>query len=161
MPLEPRHLLHSALTCPLSVNEWRLKSRHPFVLATQLISSPDNNNIYAAHWVHHQWNVEWLDNLMRLHTVIPDTGTYSPRMALARTVWVRINCLCISVRCFRSSLHKCGMASSVACECGPEEQTVNHIVLQCPTHRHPHGLHGLTVLDNEKIKWLLNTCPKI
>jgi len=25
----------------------------------------------------------------------------------------------------------------------------------------PHGLHGLTVLDDETIEWLLNTCPEI
>jgi len=25
----------------------------------------------------------------------------------------------------------------------------------------PHGRDGLAVLDDEKIKWLLNTCPEI
>jgi len=53
------------------------------------------------------------------------------------------------------------MASSTACECGAEEQTVGHAVLRCPIHRLPHGLHGLTVLDDEAIEWLLNTCPEI
>jgi len=36
-----------------------------------------------------------------------------------------------------------------------------HVVLQCPMHRPPHGLHRLMVLDDEAIDWLLNTCPKI
>ena len=31
-------------------------------------------------------------------------------------------------------------------------------LLYCPIHRTPHGLHGLTVLDDETIEWLLNTC---
>ena len=53
-----------------------------------------------------------------------------------------------------------GMASSAACECGTEEQTVDHVVFQCPIHRPPHGLHGLTVLDDETTEWLLNTCPE-
>jgi len=53
------------------------------------------------------------------------------------------------------------MVSSVACECGAEEQTVNHVVLECQIHQPPHGLHGLTVLDDETIEWLLDTCPKI
>jgi len=44
------------------------------------------------------------------------------------------------------------MASSAACECGAEEQIVDHVVLQYPTHRPPHGLHGLTVLDDETIE---------
>ena len=53
------------------------------------------------------------------------------------------------------------MASSAVCEFGTEEQAVNHVVLQCPIHRPPHVLHGLTVLDDEAIQWLLNTCPEI
>ena len=53
------------------------------------------------------------------------------------------------------------MAFSAACECGAEEQTVDHVVLHCPIHRPLHGLHGLTVLDDETIEWLLNTCPEI
>jgi len=53
------------------------------------------------------------------------------------------------------------MALSAAYECGAEEQTVDHVVLQCPIQRPPHGLHGLAVLDVEAIEWLLNTCPEI
>ena len=36
-----------------------------------------------------------------------------------------------------------------------------HVVLHCPIYRPPHGLHGLTVLDDETTEWLLNTCPEI
>jgi len=47
--MEPGHLLHSALTRPLSANARRLKSQYPFVpTAQQLISSSDNNNILVA-----------------------------------------------------------------------------------------------------------------
>jgi len=54
-----------------------------------------------------------------------------------------------------------GMAPSAACDCGTEEQIVDHVVLQCPIHRPPHGLHGLTVLDDGTIEWLLNACPEM
>jgi len=47
------------------------------------------------------------------------------------------------------------MASSAASEFSAEEQTIDHVVLQCTIHRAPHGLHGLTVLDDETIEWLL------
>jgi len=53
------------------------------------------------------------------------------------------------------------MTSSAACECGAEEQTVDHVVRHYPIHRPPHGLHGLTVLDDETTEWLINTCPEI
>jgi len=53
------------------------------------------------------------------------------------------------------------MVSSTACECGAEEQTVDHVVLQCPIHRLPHGLHDLTVLHDKTVECLLNTCHEI
>jgi len=53
------------------------------------------------------------------------------------------------------------MGVSAACECGEEDQTVDHVVFQCPTHRRPHGLHCLADLDDETIDWLLNICPEI
>jgi len=53
------------------------------------------------------------------------------------------------------------MARFAAYECGTEKQFADHFVLQCPIHRPPHLLHGLTVLNDETIDWLLNTCPEI
>jgi len=119
--MEPGHLLHSVLTCPSSADARRLKSRHPFVPATQhLISSPDNNNIRAAQWVDHQWNAEWADNPTRLCIFIPDTGPTHPGMTLPRAQ-VRLNHLRTGVGRFYSCLYKWGVASSAACECGAEE----------------------------------------
>jgi len=80
-------------------------------------------------------------------------------MRFGRTI--RLDRLHTGVGRFRYCLHKRGMASSAACECGTEEQTVDHVVLQCPIHRPRYGLHGLTVLDDETTEWLLNTCPEI
>jgi len=51
-------------------------------------------------------------------------------------------------------------APSAACEWGAEEQTVDHVVLHCPIHQPPDGLHGLTVLDDETIEWLLTPTPR-
>jgi len=78
-------------------------------------------------------------------------------MTFPRIVWVRLNPLHNDVGRFRSCLYKWGMASSATCECGAEEQIVDHVVLQCLIHRPPHGPHDLTVLDDETIEWLLNT----
>ena len=153
--MESGHLLRSS-----SANARCLKSRHPFVPAIQqLISSSDNTNIDAAQWAHHQWNAEWSNNPTRLF--IPDTGTHPPRVTLPRTTWVQLNRLRTVVGRFRSCLYKWGMASSAACECGAEEQTADHVVLQCPIHRPPHGLLSLTVLYDETMEWLLNICPEI
>ena len=87
--MEHGHLLHSALTCPSSANAQHLKSRHPFLPAAQhLISSSDNNNIRAAQWADHQWNVEGVYNPTRLRSFIPDTSTHTLGMTLSRRAWV-------------------------------------------------------------------------
>jgi len=82
-------------------------------------------------------------------------------MTLSRRAWVRLNRLRTGVGRFPSGLYKWGMASSAACECGAEEETVDHVVLQCQIHQPPHGKHGLTVLNDKTTEWLLNTCPEI
>ena len=112
-------------------------------------------------WADHQWNAEWTDNPTRLPIFIPNTSTHPPRMTLLRRAWVRLNRLRTGVGRFYSCLYKRGMAPTAACECGTEEQTIDHVVLQCPIHRPPHGLYGLTVLDDETTEWLLNICPEI
>jgi len=127
----------------------------------QLTISSDNNNIRAALWADHQWRWEWLDNITRLRTFIPNNGTHLPGMTLPRRDWVPLNHLRTGIGRFRFFLYKWGVAYSAACECGAEEQTVDHVVLQCPIHRPPYGLHDLMALDDETIEWLLNTCPQI
>ena len=157
--IELGHLLHSALTRPSSADAQCLKSRHPCVPAAQQLISSFDDNKSAAHWVGYWLNVEWLKSITRLRTFSPDTGTHPPGMTLLRKTWVRLNRLRTGVGRFRSCLYKWCLASSATYECGAE-QTVDH-VLQCPIHRPPHGLHGLTVLDDKTIEWLLNTCPEI
>jgi len=77
----------------------------------------------------------------------PPLGMTHPR------AWYRLNRLHTGVGRFRSCLYKWGMASSAACECGAEEQAINHVVLQCAIHRAPHELYGQTVLNDETIEF--------
>jgi len=34
-----------------------------------------------------------------------------------------------------SCMHKLGMAPSVACECGAEEQAIDNVLIKCPIHQ--------------------------
>jgi len=65
----------------------------------------------------------------RLRTFIADTGTHPTGMTLPRTAWVWLNRLRTGVGRFRSCFYKWDMASSAACECDAEEQTVDQVVL--------------------------------
>jgi len=102
----------------------------------------------------HLLHGEWLENTQDSGFSSIDIGAHPPGMALRRTAWVRHNRLHTCVGRFRSCLYKWDMAASAARGCGAEEQTVDHVVLHCPIHRSPHGVH-------ETIEWLLNICPEI
>ena len=106
----------------------------------------------------YQWKVEWADNPTDF---IPDTGTHPLKITLPKTARVQLNRLRTGAARFRSSLCRWGMASSAACEYGAEKQTVDHVVIQYAIHQPPHGLHGLSVLDDETIEWLFSTWPGI
>jgi len=157
--MKPAHLLHSAFICSSSPFTRRLKSRHPLLpVVEQFISLSDNNNI-----LRHTGRIPMEFGVAGQPYKTPH---FHPRhrhsflgMTLPRTAWVRLNRLCTGVGRFRSCLYKWVLVSSAACECFAEEQTVDHVVFQCPIHRLPHGLHGLTLLDAETMEWLLNTCP--
>ena len=70
-------------------------------------------------------------------------------MSLIRTAWVKLNGLRTGIGRLGSSMHKWGLASSAKCEWSASEQTADHIILTCPTHRAPREIMGLTVLDHE------------
>ena len=44
---------------------------------------------------------------------------------------------------------------------GDEEQTADHIVLECPKHLPPNGAYDLAVFDDETINWLLHTYAEV
>jgi len=57
----------------------------------------------------------------------------------------------------------CANGYGPLCECGAEEQIVDHVVLHCPIHRLFQRMAwiGADDLDDETIEWLLNTCPEM
>jgi len=100
--------------------------------------------------VTHQWNSEWAVSPTRLRIFIPDTGTHPELPSQEEPV----SDLTASAPASGVSAHVCtdGVWPPLRPECGVEEQTVDHVFFQCPIHRRPHGLHGLTVLDDETIE---------
>jgi len=131
------HLLHSAFTCPPS-----FKPRHPYVPATQqLISSSDDDNWSTALWADRQWNAEWLENTTKPR-IFPDFTTHPPGMALEQrgsglTATAPVSNVCTPA--FTNGV--CPPSAVSGCS-----------VLRCRIHRTPHGVRGLTVLDNETIE---------
>jgi len=80
-------------------------------------------------------------------------------MTLPRTAWVRINRLYTNVGRFRSCLY-IGVCPTLwpVSVAQNKSSTMSSSTVQSID---PPGLHGLTVLDDKTIEWLLNTCPDI
>ena len=160
--LEPSHLLHSRLTAPADERYRRLKSRHPFMPAAKgLLQHLSDLNITVADWTDNCWNTEWSSNNTRLRDFIPKVGSLPLGMSLPRHAWVKLNHLRTGVGRFRSAMHKWGLAPSAACECGAEDQTADHIIMDCPLYSIQRGTCGLINVDEEAQQWLLNECPDV
>jgi hypothetical protein len=128
--------------------------------ARELLQQCSVQGTSAARWADHRWSSE-RDNIPpRLRDFIPDASSPTG-FGLPRKAWVRLNRLRTGVGRFRSSMHRWGLAANAACECGAENQTADHIISSCPIYRAPDGTHGLSVLDDESVTWLLETCPDI
>ena len=139
---------HSAFTCPPGGNVCRL--RHPLELAEhQFISSSDNNNNNnnrnAALSADHRWNGEWLENATKIRTFLPDIGTHLPGMTLPRTAWVRLNPL-LPLRLVSAA---------------QKNRPLTMLSFTVPPIELLYGVHGLMVVDDKTVEWLLDTCPEV
>ena len=153
--LDPDHILHGRLQGSPDADGKRLKSRHPFVpAARKLLDGLSQMGTRVAQWTNTKWNMEYSERTTGLHAFIPRVSTRPLGMSLPRAAWVRLNRLRSGVGRFGSSMYKWGFAPLPNCECGANEQTADHIISLCPTHRAPRGMFGLTVLDNETRCWL-------
>ena len=131
--------------------------------AQELLHTIEHAAINADEWAENALGAEWWKHTSRLRAVVSDPGPKPLGMALARPTWVKFNHLRTGVGRFRSNMHKWGLAQSMTCECGAEEQTADHIILDCPLppYHALSWLHGLAVLGDNTITWLLQSCPDI
>ena len=148
--LDPNHILYGFLSGSSDTRQVRLRSRPPFVPATQnLLDSLARLGIRASEWKNYKWKTEYCENVSRLRAFVLGTGSRPVGMGLPRAAWVKLNRQRTGVGQFHSSMHKWGLAPSPNCECGASEQTADHVLTACPIHRGPHGGRGLTTLDDK------------
>jgi len=73
-------------------------------------------------------NFESFGNKRNNRTYIRWLMPWTKFLAVQWTAWVWLNRLRTGIGCFCSCLYKWGMATSVACECGAEDQTIGNVV---------------------------------
>ena len=149
------HLLHRIPT--EKPPRARLKSRHPFSKPAHHLLHQIPDDVSKQSWLRIRWKEEWLAaNHTRLHRYI-NTPDQVQGQDLPRKQWTTLNRLRTGVGRFGASMKKWGLRSTSACECGVPEQTVDHIINDCPHFRPPNGEQGLADLDDGTRTWLAST----
>jgi len=152
--MEPGHLLHSTLTFPPCGNTWRLKLRHQFFPAAQqliivcLMTAPD---VRRSGWITYGMRSGW--------TTLRDStlSTLTPARTLLQRTFRKQCGFGLTASASESDV------SALACthvvlpslrsvSVTQKNKSFEHVVLECSIHRTPHGLHGLTFLDDETIE---------
>ena len=153
--LDPDHIFYGLLSGSSDTRQVKLRSRRPFVPAARnLLDNLASLGIRASDWTNHKWKTEYCENASRLRAFVPETGAWPVGMGVPRAAWVKLNRLRTGVGRFHLSMHKWGLAPSPNYECGPSEQTADHVLTACPIHQAPYRARGLTVLDEETRCWL-------
>ena len=72
-------------------------------------------------------------------TCIKDISSIPPEISFPRPAWVMLDYLWTGIGLFYSEVHKWGMASMVAGNCGAKKQTAEHKIISCTIYHHPNG----------------------
>ncbi|XP_017300807.1 ATP-dependent RNA helicase p62-like [Diaphorina citri] len=83
-----------------------------------------------------QWRIAWDEAAVAEAQHLPCIETQPPGFELTRRLWVTLNRIRTKFGKCAANLHKWGLKSSAACDCGAEKQTILHIIQDCPRRRY-------------------------
>ena len=123
----------------------RLKSRKPFHMAKD-----DEWNAKEA------WMREWDNARLTGGNLISDLGARQPGFTgCSRRTWVSVNRIRTRTAKVATNLQQWKMATSSACKhCGHPEQTLEHLVNDCPVTNFPGGFGSIHQIGPEVESWL-------
>ncbi|KAI5696536.1 hypothetical protein M8J75_014216 [Diaphorina citri] len=93
-----------------------------------------------------QWRIAWDEAAVAEAQHLPCIETQPPGFELTRRLWVTLKCA--------ANLHKWGLKSSAACDCGAEKQTILHIIQDCPRRRCSGDLKDFSTLNQSAINYI-------
>ena len=143
----PKSSLHQVMLSHPSSTQ-RLKSRRPF-------SRQAHELLANGHRTTDKWRGRWANATSRLKQFVGVPSASLPAGAnLPRKQWVTLNRLRTGVGRFGAPMKKWGLAVSSACVCGCQNQTAEHVIMDCEVLRPPYGIQGLATLDPDTEQWL-------
>ena len=98
---------------------------------------------------------EWLFADTVNGSLVADPSIQVPRFDLPRRLWCTLNRFRTGQgRCAASLTHWQQITHPTSCDCGAPQQTMMHIVEDCPVTRFPSGLPALQLADENALIWL-------
>uniref|UniRef100_A0A8D8LZW3 Reverse transcriptase n=1 Tax=Cacopsylla melanoneura TaxID=428564 RepID=A0A8D8LZW3_9HEMI len=100
------------------------------------------------------WKATWERNCPALYKGLPCINSQPPGFDTRRKVWVTLNRIRTNTGKCAHSLHQWGKADSAACDCGAEEQTIQHIVTECPRRKYTGSLDDFLYATENVIRYI-------
>jgi len=102
-----------------------------------------------------QWLEEWLFADTVNGSLVADPSIQVPGFDLPRRLWCTLNRFRTGQgRCAASLTRWQQITVPTCCDCGGPQQTMMHIVEDCPVTRFPSGLLALHLADENALIWL-------
>ncbi len=125
----------------------RLKSRKPFWANSFLNTSENNKEIWQS-----EWNAYNISN----KNLITDPSNKVPGFDLPRKTWSILNRIRTGHGRCNSMLFRWNSVESPSCECGEAEETIEHLINNCPIYKFQDGLENIHKVNESFLKWVVN-----
>ena len=137
---------------PQSPVEPRLRSRHSFATVEPLHPN-QSTTIRLESWIENDTSPP--------NDALPPHQEYLPSgTSLCRKDWVTLNRARSKVGKTNKNMHRWGIASSPDCPCGEQEQTMEHILRNCPQGPTCTDEDLREVSDNA-LEWIRHWCGNL
>ncbi|KAL4119302.1 hypothetical protein QTP88_012127 [Uroleucon formosanum] len=101
-----------------------------------------------------EWCENWTSTDVKNSGLVPDPNKGVVGMDLPRDVWSVLNRIRTGHGRCGSMMSKWGLKDSPTCDCGHDNQTIHHIVEDCPKRRFNRGIEGIHAASNEALEWI-------
>ena len=131
----------------------RLKSRQPPVrTATQLTNFTSEQH----------WSNEWHSKDIRNSYLIQDPTAKPNGFNLPRRQWCNLNRIRTGHGVCNKTLNQWGITDSPQCDkCGADEQTIHHLITECPHTQFDGSLKDIHILTSQAEEWLRETTLRL
>ena len=125
----------------------RLKSRKPLWINDFLYNNRSDKEV---------WRSEWNSCNIFKKGLITDPSEKVPGFNLPRKIWCTLNRLRTGHGRCNSFLFKWNSIESPSCECGEEEETIEHLVTSCSIYKFEYGFEAIHSVSDSFLRWIVD-----